>query len=71
MRKQWITAVMGLSLMGVGSAVVGCDKTVEDKKTVTKDPATGAQSTAEHKVSTTQGGGTKTEDTAKTTTGNP
>ena len=64
MRQPWIIALLGFSL--ILPAMGGCDKTQSEDKTVTKNPQTGAETKKETKVSTTQGGGTKTETETKT-----
>ena len=66
MRKQLMTAMLGLSLVG-GPMLMGCDdKKVSEEKTVKTDPNTGKTSVDEKKVEKTADGGTKTVEEHKT-----
>jgi hypothetical protein len=65
MRKQMIVAMLGLSMVGL-PALVGCDRTVKDEKSVKTDPDTGKQKVDEKKVERTPDGGTKTTEEHKT-----
>ena len=65
MRKQLATAALALSFVGI-PALVGCDRTVQDEKTVKTDPDTGKTTVKEKKVETTPEGGTKTTEEKKT-----
>ena len=60
MRKQLMTAVLGLSFVGV-PMMIGCDtKEVSHEKVEKTDPNTGKTSVDEKKVEKTADGGTKT-----------
>ena len=65
MRKQLATAALALSFVGI-PALVGCDRTVSEDKTVKTDPDTGKQTVKEKKVERTPEGGTKTTEEKKT-----
>src|SRR5437899_3149269 len=56
MRKQLATAVLALSFVGI-PALVGCDRTISDEKTVKTDPDTGKTTVKEKKVEQTPDGG--------------
>lgn len=64
MRKQLISAVLGLSFVGV-PMLMGCDSVVSEKKTVKTDPNTGKTSVDEKKVEKTADGGTRTTEEHK------
>ena len=64
MRKQVISAVLGLSLVGV-PMLTGCDSKVSEEKTMKTDPNTGKTSMDEKKVEKTADGGTKTTEEHK------
>lgn len=65
MRKQLISAVLGVSFVGV-PLMMGCDREVSHEKTVKTDPNTGKTSVDEKKVEKTPEGGTKTVEEHKT-----
>ena len=66
MRKQVLTAVLGLSFVGA-PLMMGCDdKKISEEKTVKTDPNTGKTSVDEKKVEKTAEGGTKTTEEHKT-----
>lgn len=65
MRKHLIVSLLGVAF--VIPAMVGCDKTVSEDKTVHTNPDTGKTTTNEKKVEKTTDGGTKTTEEHKTT----
>ena len=67
MRRQMITALLGISLIG-GSALIGCNEKVAEEKKVSTDPNTGRQTVDQKKVEKTADGGTKTTEEHKTGT---
>ncbi len=64
MRKQLISAVLGLSFVGV-PMLMGCDSKVSEERTVKTDANTGKTSVDEKKVEKTAEGGTKTTEEHK------
>ena len=65
MRKQLIAAAISPSFVGL-PALVGCDRTVREEKSVKTDPDTGKTTVQEKKVEKTPEGGTKTTEEKKT-----
>ena len=68
MRKQWIPLMLSLTFVGT-PMLVGCDRKVDEEKTVKTDPNTGKQKVDEKTTEKTPDGGTKT--TEKHETHNP
>ena len=64
MRKQLISAVLGLSFVGL-PMLMGCDSKVSEEKSVKTDPNTGKTRVDEKKVEKTADGGTKTTEEHK------
>ena len=69
MRKHLVVALLGFAL--VAPAMVGCDKTKSEEKSVSTNPDTGKKTVNEKKVEQTPNGGTKTTEEHKTETTNP
>ena len=65
MRTLLIVSLLGLAF--VTPALVGCDRTVAEDKTVHTNPDTGKTTTNERKVEKTPDGGTKVTEEHKAT----
>ena len=65
MRKQWITALLSLSLFGI-PVMTGCNEKVSEEKKVSTDPNTGKTTVDEKKTEKTPDGGTKKTEEHKT-----